>query len=190
MLRYKIDGIFFLLIALVSFPHFISYSHEEKPYYATTNTFENLINRANSSKLVKKTTQKATKKPGTKAPEKAIARIKPKRVNITTVTATVYYPEVAQTDSTPLITADGSKINKTHPKKHKWIAVSRNLLSRWGGHIDYGDKVHVSGISKRLDGVYIVRDTMKKRLRNRIDILVGPNDKVMGSWEDVKLTKL
>ena len=183
MLRYKIDGIFFLFIALVSFPHFISYSKEEKPHYTTTTTFENLINRVNSSKIAKK---KLTPKPA----KKAIARIKPKRVNITTVTATVYFPETAQTDSSPLITADGSKINHKHPKKNKWIAVSRNLLTRWGGHIDYGDKVQVSGISKRLDGIYIVKDTMKKRLRNRIDILVGPNDDVMGSWEDVKLTKL
>lgn len=182
MLRYKIDGIFFLFIALVSFPHFISYSKEEKPSYTTTSTFESLINRANSFKHVKEYTLKSR--------EKEIVKITPKRLNITKVTATVYFPEAAQTDSSPLITADGSRINETHPKKHKWIAVSRNLLTRWGGHIDYGDKVNVSGISKRLDGVYIVRDTMKKRIRNRIDILVGADDNVMGFWNDVKLTKL
>lgn len=102
----------------------------------------------------------------------------------------MYHPLVAQTDSTPFITADGSRINQSHPKKHKWIAVSRNLLTRWGSHIDYGDKVRVSGISKHLDGVYIVRDTMQRRLRNRIDILVGPDDKVMGKWRGVKLIKL
>ncbi|PSR55319.1 hypothetical protein AHMF7605_18310 [Adhaeribacter arboris] len=179
MLRYKIDGIFFLFISLVSFPHLASYSKEEKPQH-TNHLFESLINRATSLKLTRKHTPKKLEKTKSFTEEKTI----------THVTASVYYPEEAQTDSTPLITADGSQINETHPKKHKWIAVSRNLLTRWGGHIDYGDKVHVSGISKRLDGVYIVRDTMKKRLRNRIDILVGPDDKVMGHWSGVKLTKL
>lgn len=183
MLRYKIDGIFFLFISLVSFPHLASYSKEENPQPTTNHLFESLLSKANSLKL--------TRKP---IILKKVKKSKPKSLSeektITHVTASVYFPEEAQTDSTPLITADGSQINETHPKKHKWIAVSRNLLTRWGGHIDYGDKVQVSGISKRLDGIYIVRDTMKKRLRNRIDILVGPKDKVMGHWSGVKLTKL
>ncbi len=182
MLRYKIDGIFFLFISLVSFPHLASYSKEEKPTHTTNHLFENLLSKANSLKL--------TRKPTFTKVEKSKTKRFAKEKTITKVTASVYYPEEAQTDSTPFITADGSQINETHPKKHKWIAVSRNLLTRWGGHIDYGDKVHVSGISDRLDGVYVVRDTMKKRLRNRIDILVGPNDNIMGRWSDVKITKL
>ncbi|MDQ4139108.1 MAG: hypothetical protein M3142_01155, partial [Bacteroidota bacterium] len=185
MLRYKIDGIFFLFITLVSFPHLASYSKEEKPDHTTNHLFESLLSKANSLKLTK-----LTRKPNFKKVEESKHKSLPEEKAITNVTASVYYPEEAQTDSTPLITADGSQINETHPKKHKWIAVSRNLLTRWGGHIDYGDKVHVSGISKRLDGIYVVRDTMKKRLRNRIDILVGPNDNIMGRWSDVKLTKL
>lgn len=180
MLRYKIDGIFFLFVFLLSCPHFISYSKEEKPEFETSTTFKELITKAN----------KVTPTPIKKNIEKNIEKLEPKKVNITNVTATVYYPVVAQTDDTPFITADGSRINQKHPRKHKWIAVSRNLLTRWGGHIDYGDKVHVTGISNRLDGVYTVRDTMKRRLRNRIDILVGPNDNVNGYWKDVQLTKL
>ncbi|QNF32661.1 hypothetical protein HUW51_07935 [Adhaeribacter swui] len=182
MLRYKIDGIFFLFISLVTFPHLVSYSKEEKPTYSTSYHFESLLNRANSFKSTRVSTVKKSLEKKKTAPVKESF--------ITHVSASVYFPEEAQTDSTPFITADGSRINETHPKKHKWIAVSRNLLTRWGGHIDYGDKVHVSGISERLDGVYIVRDTMKKRLRNRIDILVGPNDNIMGRWNGVKLTKL
>ncbi|MFC6998639.1 RlpA-like double-psi beta-barrel domain-containing protein [Rufibacter roseus] len=106
------------------------------------------------------------------------------------VSASVYFPEAEQTDDTPLITADGSKINEKNPRKHRWLALSRNLLSRWGGIISYGDSVKVEGISEELDGVYVVRDAMHRRIKDRVDILVGPNDNIMGFWEDVKLTKL
>ena len=106
------------------------------------------------------------------------------------VTASVYYPVVAQTDSTPFTTADGSKINKKKPGKHRWIAVSRNLLRKWGGKIDYGDTLRVKGISKKLDGNYVVRDTMTRRLKNRIDILVSKDDDIMGYWRNVKIYHL
>jgi 3D (Asp-Asp-Asp) domain-containing protein len=106
-----------------------------------------------------------------------------------TVTATVYYPEKGQTSGNPLITADGSRINPKNPKKHRWIALSRDMLARWGGEIQYGDTVWVRGISDELDGKYIVRDTMNRRFRNRIDILVGRKDKIYGKWENVEIAK-
>ncbi|WP_192811662.1 hypothetical protein [Pontibacter sp. BAB1700] len=106
-----------------------------------------------------------------------------------TVTATVYYPERGQTDGNPLITADGSRINPKNPKKHRWIALSRDMLSRWGGDIQYGDTVWVRGISDELDGQYIVRDTMNRRFTNRIDILVGRRDKIYGKWDNVQIAK-
>ena len=112
---------------------------------------------------------------------------KPKPIK---VSASVYYPVVAQTDSTPFITADGSKISKRKPGKHRWVAVSRNLLRKWGGSIEYGDTLQVKGISKKLDGHYVVRDTMKRKLRNRIDILVGENDNIMGFWNNVHIYHL
>src|SRR5687768_2629728 len=55
-----------------------------------------------------------------------------------TVSASVYFPEENQTDDTPLITADGSQINRKSIRKKRWIAVSRNLLKRWGGKLNYG----------------------------------------------------
>ena len=68
--------------------------------------------------------------------------------------------------------------------------MSRDLHSRWGGDISYGDSLQVTGLSHELDGLYIVRDVMNRRIRNRIDILVGENDKVMGYWDEVKIAKM
>lgn len=107
-----------------------------------------------------------------------------------TVAASVYFPEPHQTDATPFITADGSKINKKNPKKHRWIAVSRDLHTRWGGEMEFGDSLMVSGVSEKLDGIYIVRDIMNRRMHNKIDILVGRQDKIMGFWRDVQIAKL
>jgi 3D (Asp-Asp-Asp) domain-containing protein len=106
------------------------------------------------------------------------------------VTASIYFPVRAQTDSTPLITADGSQIDKKKARKHRWVALSRNLLKKWGGSISYGDSLQVKGISPELDGVYVVRDTMKRQLRNRIDILVGTNDNIMGRWKNIQIYHL
>ena len=106
------------------------------------------------------------------------------------VAASVYFPDEAQTDSQPLVTADGSQINRKKVKDHRWIAVSRNLLKRWGGKLNYGDTLQVAGISAELDGTYIIRDTMNRRLKNTIDILIGRNDNIMGHWENVQITKL
>lgn len=119
------------------------------------------------------------------SPKKEVEFPKPIRV-----AASVYYPEVAQTDSTPYTTADGSRINKKKPGKHRWVAVSRNLLRKWGGKIEFGDTLQVKGISKKLDGIYVVRDTMTRRLKNRIDILVSEDDAVMGYWRNVKVYHL
>lgn len=116
--------------------------------------------------------------------------VKTKPLKPIKVAASVYFPVESQTDDTPLITADGSRIREKKPSKHRWIAVSRNLLSRWGGPINYGDTLQIKGISKKLDGNYIVRDTMKKKIRNRIDLLVGEEENIIGYWENVKIYQL
>jgi 3D (Asp-Asp-Asp) domain-containing protein len=87
------------------------------------------------------------------------------------LTATVYNPTESQCDSTPLITACNSKINlkKLRKKQIKWVALSRDLLKRWGGQIEYGDSIYVLSGSKK--GWWIVKDTMHKRYKNRIDFL-------------------
>ena len=86
------------------------------------------------------------------------------------VTVTTYNPTRAQTDSTPNITADGTRINPRKATQYRYVALSRDLLSRWGGPFEYGDYVIIEGTGDR-DGIYQVRDTMNPRWTNRVDIL-------------------
>jgi 3D (Asp-Asp-Asp) domain-containing protein len=88
------------------------------------------------------------------------------------VTVTTYTPSIEECDSTPLVTASGFKINPNNPKKHRIIAVSRDLKKKY----KFGKKIRITGIGK-LSGTYIVRDVMNKRYRNRVDILIGKKDK-------------
>lgn len=103
------------------------------------------------------------------------------------VEATMYYPVSGQTDSDPDVTADGSKIDIPHASRHKWIAVSRNLLKRWGGPFNYGDKVLISGAGHK-NGVYEIHDTMNRRFKNRIDFL-ETNGTKMYKFDDVRMKK-
>ena len=75
-----------------------------------------------------------------------------------------------QCDDTPLITADGSKIDPYNVSDWNWIAVSQHILTRNGGPLNYGDTVYVFG-TKHKDGMYIVKDCMHKRKTNQIDFL-------------------
>ena len=86
------------------------------------------------------------------------------------VTVTTYNPTRAQTDSTPNITADGTRINIRKATEYRYVALSRDLLSRWGGPFEYGDYVIIEG-TDGWDGVYQVRDTMNPKWTNRVDIL-------------------
>jgi len=86
------------------------------------------------------------------------------------VKATMYHPVEAQCDDTPLITADGSKIDPYKVSDWKWIAVSQHMLKRNGGPLNYGDTVYIFGTEHK-DGRYIVKDCMHKRKVNQIDFL-------------------
>jgi len=92
------------------------------------------------------------------------------------VVVTMYHPTRGQTDSTPDILADGTKITIHKASEYRYVAVSRNLLKRWGGWLDYGDFIVLKGTEGK-DGVYQVKDTMNKRFVNRIDILESPGVK-------------
>ena len=86
------------------------------------------------------------------------------------VDVTMYQPVYPQTDDTPNITADGTRIRIGKASQYKFVALSRNLLKRWGGPFDYGDLVLIKG-TKHKDGVYHVRDTMNPKWVNVVDIL-------------------
>jgi 3D (Asp-Asp-Asp) domain-containing protein len=94
----------------------------------------------------------------------------------TNVTVTMYQPVRYQTDSTPNILADGTRIKTEQASNYKFIAVSRNLLKRWGGWLEFGDVVILIGTDHK-DGIYQVRDTMNARFVNYIDILESPGVK-------------
>lgn len=98
------------------------------------------------------------------------------------VTMTTYKASESETDSTPNITASGFKI--TNPKKHRIIAVSRDLKRK----MKWGSKVRIVGAGK-YDGIYRVHDLMNKRYKKRIDILIGHNDK-QTKLKKVKIYKL
>jgi 3D (Asp-Asp-Asp) domain-containing protein len=95
-----------------------------------------------------------------------------------TVTATAYEAVVGQTDADPFVTADNSRIPKGYGSHTRWLALSRDLLRPWGGPFAYGDTVRVQGISPTLDGVYTVHDTMNRRHRRCLDVLVHPREHV------------
>jgi 3D (Asp-Asp-Asp) domain-containing protein len=100
------------------------------------------------------------------------------------VTVTTYTASKNETDSTPLITASGFKLDSLNPAKHRIIAVSRDLKSKW----KFGTRVKIfnAGI---YNGIYHVADVMNKRFNNRIDILINPDDKPT-KLENIKILKL
>ena len=86
------------------------------------------------------------------------------------VTVTTYNPTKEQCDNTPNITADGTRIKPWRATDYRFVALSRDLLSRWGGPFEYGDYIVIEG-TDGWDGIYQVRDTMNPKWVNRVDIL-------------------
>ena len=86
------------------------------------------------------------------------------------VTVTTYNPTKEQCDNTPNITADGTRIKPWRATDYRYVALSRDLLDRWGGPFNYGDYIVIEGTGG-WDGIYQVRDTMNPKWTNRVDIL-------------------
>ena len=105
----------------------------------------------------------------------------------TNVTVTMYHPTDEQCDDTPNITADGTKINVWKASNYRYVAVSRDLLKRWGGPLDYGDWIVIEGAGKN-SGVYQVRDTMNPKWVKRVDILKTPGTRQF-KYENIILTR-
>lgn len=100
------------------------------------------------------------------------------------VTMTTYTASENETDSTPNITASGFKIDTKNAKRHRIIAVSRDLKRK----LKFGSKVRIEGAGK-YSGTYVVKDVMNKRYKKRIDILINPNDK-QTKLKKIKLYKI
>ena len=116
--------------------------------------------------------------------------VRPRYLPTYTVTATIYEPEPGQTDSEPFITADNSFITPKHSSKNRWMALSRDLLKPWGGKFSFGDSVRVAGISPKLDGVYIIHDTMNRRHHHCMDVLTHVSEKFDIFQKGVKIQKV
>jgi 3D (Asp-Asp-Asp) domain-containing protein len=114
--------------------------------------------------------------------------IKPLKKEVTCVDATMYYAVQGQCDKDPLVTACMYKINPRKASEHKWIALSRDLLKRWGGKFQYGEKVMLVGCGEK-SGVYTIADTMNKRFRKKIDILETQGT-ALYKYENVKIYKI
>ena len=82
----------------------------------------------------------------------------------THVTITTYNAVRSQCDRSPLITADGTKIDhrKVKSGEQRIVAISRDLLYA----IPLGSVIDIEGYGK-----YEVRDTMNSRFKHSIDIL-------------------
>lgn len=87
------------------------------------------------------------------------------------VTATAFNSVSWQTDGDPNITAFGDSLKPGM----KCIAVSRNLLREGFKH---NTPVKIEG----LDGIYLVKDKMNRRFRDKIDIYMGINIEAARKW--------
>jgi hypothetical protein len=91
------------------------------------------------------------------------------------VRVTGYNALAAQTDSTPNILADGTRIDIRNAGRYRYCALSRNLLKRWGGRYSFGDTIHLESYGHYV-GPWIVKDVMDRRYVNYIDLLVNVGD--------------
>ena len=104
--------------------------------------------------------------------------------SVKVVSLSTYRADTAETDSTPLITASGFKLDSLNPKKHRVIAISRDLKELFS----FGDKVKLTNAGK-FDGIWIIHDVMNKRYKNMIDILINHSDRQM-SLKGVVISKI
>lgn len=82
----------------------------------------------------------------------------------------------SQTDGQPNLAAWGDTLRPGM----KCVAVSRDLIALGLGH---NTKVKIEG----LPGIYLVKDKMNARYRNRIDIYMGTDVKKAKEWGQKKL---
>lgn len=99
------------------------------------------------------------------------------------VTLSIYNPTPAQCNKDYLTTASGDKIDlkKLKAGQLNWIAFSRDLLE--SGDWSYGDIVEIISNNKKIAGTYIIKDTMAKRWRKKVDILRDRSSGLTGVYK-------
>ncbi len=93
------------------------------------------------------------------------------------VKASAYNSVRGQTDGRPNLAAWGD----TLVPGMKCIAVSRDLIPLG---LKHNTQVKIEG----LEGIYLVKDKMNRRYRNKIDIFMGKNIDSAKAWGNKKLT--
>jgi hypothetical protein len=117
------------------------------------------------------------------------------------VRATYYNAVPAQTNEHPHITACNYRIDLGNPIKHRYVALSRDLIRPTEWHSEeqgyrhdapfaFGDTILVSG-SDEFDGHWIVADSMNKRYNGqfRIDFLVTKSYIAFDSGMEIEIRK-
>lgn len=94
-----------------------------------------------------------------------------------TITATAYNSVPSQTQGNPIITAWGDSLRPGM----RSIAVSRNLIALG---LKHNTPVKIEGF----DSIFLVKDKMNRRWRDRIDIYMGTDVKKAKQWGRKKLT--
>ncbi len=92
------------------------------------------------------------------------------------VKVSAYNSTIAQTDGLPTLAA----WSDTLVPGIKAIAVSRDLIALG---LDHNTQVKIEG----LDGVFLVKDKMASRMRNKIDIYMGNDIEKAMAWGTQKL---
>lgn len=127
------------------------------------------------------------------------------------VWGSIYHAEIRQCDSTPTITANGGKINPNHASKHRWIAISQEMLNdeyraslvesncrRFRGKIEYGDTIWIESPHTEINGWWVVYDAKNKRYTRSIDFLQTKGDESLfnankswsGKFIDIKIYRI
>lgn len=92
------------------------------------------------------------------------------------VNVSAYNSVPSQTDSLPTLAAWGDTLRPGM----NCIAVSRDLIALG---LDHNTQVKING----REGVYLVKDKMHPRWKNRVDIYMGKNVKAAKEWGRKKL---
>jgi hypothetical protein len=104
------------------------------------------------------------------------------------VWGSIYSATDSQCDSTPTITADGSKIDSIRASKLRWIAISQDLINdkcrakkypnsnHFKGKIQFGDTIWIISPFKNINGWWVVHDVKNSKMNNSVDFLQTKGD--------------